>query len=137
MARLSSLALAELSDRELLLLIVDLRDENGVVTTQQIAEKLDLSTARPKNSVGIRLAWMRRYGVVAYAPEGPGWVLTDVGERVAGGQLKNGQVSTIGGLLPEQGLDAAIELGRMYRRIGVSEAHMLRRGWQYGSGRRS
>lgn len=137
--RLTSLRLSEFSDRELLQLIVDLRDAAGVVTSQQIAEALDPDTDQPVSCVGVRLGWMRRYGAVEHAPEqnGPGWVLTSVGERIARlGHLKAGQERMLGELEPEQGLDAALALGRLYKRVGVTESIMLRRGWQHASGRR-
>jgi hypothetical protein len=141
MARLNSLRLAEFSDRELLALVVDLRDENaGVVTTQQLADTLQPQSKNPTNCVGTRMGWMRRYGAVERVEVSDGtvgWRLTSVGERIAAGTLKRGQLAVIEALLPEQGLDAALALGQMYRRIGKTESVMLRRGWAHGSGRRS
>lgn len=132
--RLTSLRLDELSDRELLHVILDLRDAAGVVTSGEIAERLDPDHPHPTNCVGIRLGWLRRYGAVAYAPDGkPGWVLTDVGERIATGGLRAAQQRMLDELGGEQGLDAAIALGGLYHRLGQTEATLLRRGWQYAS----
>lgn len=138
MSRLTSLRNEEFSDRELLALMIDLRDASGVVTSQQIAEALDPDAASPVQCVGIRLGWMRRYGVVEWASDGVlGWQLTDKGERVANGQLKAAQQQALESLGPEQGLDAALMLGSLYRRLEYTEATMLRRGWQHGSGRKN
>jgi len=135
--RLTSLRLDEFGDRELLALMVDLRDASGVVTTAQIAEALEPDSPHPTNCVGIRLGWMTRYKVVEHAPNGtPGWRLTKAGEAVAAGQLTTEQAKVLDTLDPAQGLDAALALGRFYRRIGVVESTMLRRGWQHASGRR-
>jgi|SRR5215471_14434766 len=137
MARLTSLRLAEFSDRELLALMIDLRDERGVVTSYQIAEALDPDAKHPTSCVGIRLGWMRRYHVVEQAPNGtPGWQLTEKGEKLANGQLRAAQLKVLEGLDPSQGLDAALALGSFYRRLDYTEATMLRRGWQHASGKR-
>jgi|SRR6516162_2550576 hypothetical protein len=137
MSRLTSLKLDEFSDRELLALILDIRDPKGLVTSVQIASVLDPDHKHPVQCVGIRMGWMKRYGAVAKAPEGAeGWVLTETGERIARGELGPRQQAILETLRPEQGLDAALELGRLFRRIGFTEATLLRRGWQHASGRR-
>jgi hypothetical protein len=139
MARLTSLRLNEFSDRELLALMIDLRNERGVVTTQQIADALDPDAENPTSCVGIRLGWMVRYHVVEHSQngDGPGWKLTDIGERFAHAGLRPALQKALDTLPPEQGLDAALLLGAMYRRVGMTEATLLRRGWQHASGRRA
>jgi len=139
MPRLSSLRNSDYSDRELLMLIVDLRDERGVCTSTQIAEALDPDAKHPTQCVGIRLGWMRRYGVVEYVQQNghpAGWCLTSSGERMAHAGLKGTARRLLESLPPEQGAEAAMMLGDLYRRLGYTESIMLRRGWQHASGRR-
>jgi hypothetical protein len=136
--RLTSLRLEEFSDRELLALIVDLRNPKGVVTSLEIAEQLDPDAENPVSCVGIRLGWLRRYGVVERVDDGdgPGWRLTSKGEQVAHAGLRRTLENALDTLPPEQGMEAALMLGRLYQRSGFTEATMIRRGWQYASKRK-
>jgi hypothetical protein len=134
MPRLHSLRLDEFSDRELLALMIDLRDERGIVTSYQIADSLDPDAKHPTQCVGIRLGWLRRWQIVDRVDGG--WKLTRKGEKIAAGELQAEQLQAIESLSAEQGLDAALALGQLYQRIGYSEAVMLRRGWQHAAARR-
>lgn len=133
--RLANLRLESYSDRELLLLMKDLRDENGHVQSEEIADRLDLDHPKPLQCVGIRMAWMRRYGVVDFQRQLKVWYLTSKGEAIANGGLTKAQTKALESISAERGMEAVMALGSRYREFGEIEATMMRRAWKYSVGR--
>ena len=133
--RPSSLSLMDFSDRELLNVILDHEDANGYVTSEQLLEGIGLNHKHAKSCVGIRLAWMRRYGVVD-RHEKRGWTLTSVGRKIALGALSDDEKKVLRNLTSEQLMEATRVLTGRYSRVGATASTMMRRAWQNGTGRR-
>ncbi len=111
---LGGLTLADLSDREFLLVI---RDAGGVlpvyVTSTEIADHLNLTGENPTRSISARLAWMKRLGAVEREYERnsvtgniketrdgrpvhtQGWALSDLGFQMAVGKLNKAQKASL------------------------------------------
>lgn len=142
MKRLQDLRLESFSDRELLLLLIDLRNEDGLVTTEEIADALQLDHPNPYQCIGIRMSWMKRYGVVdhrtvrtRFNPSMKVWYLTSKGEGIAKGKLNAREERLFQHLhmFPEKGMNAAMALGDVYRSLSGVEAAMTRRAWRYAT----
>lgn len=133
--RPKSLALMEFSDRELLNVILDVEDENGYVTSEQIMEAVGLDHKHARSCVGIRFAWMRRYGVVD-RHEKKGWTLTPIGRKIALGALNDEEKLVLRNLTSDQLMEATRVLTGRYARAGQTASTMMRRAWQSGTGRR-
>src|SRR3954470_16747863 len=59
---IDSLRIEDFSDREFLLIVADVASEDdGWADSEQVAQRMDLSTRRLASS---RLSWLRRYGAV-------------------------------------------------------------------------
>lgn len=99
---LESLRLDEFSDREFLLVMIDLADADGWVESDRVQAQLDLAK---RAIASTRLSWLQRYGAVEREHERDAagnlrytrggqirwtqrWRLTDIGEQMALGQLR-------------------------------------------------
>jgi hypothetical protein len=121
------LRLDEFSDRELLALIADLRDEAGYVQSLDIAVALNLGEGG-KQSASVRLSWMRRYGVVDY--DDGGWCLTDDGERALQASASKGLTKAVEATSDPSLLEATHLLAERRRRAGSVFQTLSRREWQ-------
>jgi hypothetical protein len=112
MAALESLRLADMSDREVLLIVHDLQDSEGWVDSLDMADRMGMKHDRRRSTVASRLAWLRRYGamereflwdensnpIVNRKGEhrmGQRWRLTAIGEVIALGKLKAAQEKAV------------------------------------------
>src|SRR5262245_7329546 len=117
---LEHLRLADLSDREVLMAMLDLTDDpESYVNSDDVAKQLGMKGDRAKQCVAIRLSWMSRYGAVEREllydenrnpivtragdhKRGQGWRPTEVGEAIADGSLKANQERMLDGLTDAQ-----------------------------------
>ncbi len=84
------------TDRELLHLIADCADAEGIATSEDIAAALGYGSTngvKPATKVVTRLAWMTRFGMLARVElqkgqKGSRWILTDLGRALMGGRLR-------------------------------------------------
>jgi len=117
-----------------LALIGDLRDTNGWVTSREIADRVGIAgtEAHATRSVGVRLGWMRRYGVVVKNDDNGKvrWRLTADGERVLAARLGRGAVTALTGVSEEQLLAAAHVLTNRYAGSRHTYRTLVRREWQ-------
>lgn len=143
------LTLLDLSDREFLLLCLDVAEEDGYFDAQAIADQLDLLHRRTASS---RLSWLARWGAVErehlrdhtgairYHRDGrvmhtQRWCLTELGEGVAHGALKAGQSRTLEGLRDDQLVEVTRWLSQ--RTKGANGlGRLAKREWRYGHGLR-
>jgi hypothetical protein len=142
---LERLTIDDYSDREFLLVLVDVADGDGWATSLDIADRLDLAHKAIASS---RLSWLRRWGAVEreherdeagnlrYHRDGRAmhtqrWRLTDAGRALAVGSLKKGQESTLAKIGDEQLLVVTRWLSERTRSTGVS-AKLAQREWRYG-----
>jgi len=138
---LTALTLLDYSDRELLLLVMDLSDadKDGFTSSHQIADALGVEGEHRLNSVGSRMAVLRRIGAVERDFNAPKshtarWTVTPMGRLLASGSLTASLQKSLDGLKPEQMLLAARVVARTYRTAPETAGMMLRREMRYASG---
>lgn len=140
-----SLKLEDYSDHELLALVNDLSDGTGFVTSGAIAEALgqagdDLKS--PTRNVSIRLAWLKRYGVMETAEEEidgkrtRGWRVTHEGAALLSGSLRKAQQEALEGLTEDRVFALARVFGQRFVNSGGMAAKMMEREFRYATGAR-
>jgi len=136
---LHALTVYDYSDRELLLIIMEICEANdGYADSTQIAEALGVRSEHPKQSVGSRLAVLRRIGAVMKDPEAPKsansrWAVTPIGEAVARGRLRATTERTLESMDEGQLLLLTRVLTKRYRGANQTASQLLRREWMTGT----
>lgn len=136
MASLEHLRLGDLSDREILLTLRDVADDDGYAYAQDIADGLSMGGDHPHRSVAVRLSWLRRYGAVDR--EFPGtykqgrWRLTPTGSELAMGTLKASQERLLDGLTDAQVLAVTRHVAQQARMMGNhTSSKLIEREWKH------
>jgi prolyl-tRNA synthetase len=135
MAKLEHLRLGDLSDREILLTLRDVADDDGWATSLDISEQLSMGGDKPTQCVAQRLSWLRRYGAVD-REDGKGalrrWRLTEVGGRLAMGTLKANQERMLEGLDDAQVLAVTRYVAQQARHMGNhTSSKLIEREWKH------
>src|SRR3954469_1499469 len=143
---LDRLRIEDFSDREFLLIVADVAAEkDGWADSEQVAQRMDLSTRRLASS---RLSWLRRYGAVErehvrdehgnirYHRNGKPmhtqrWRLTTAGQMVAFGKLRKADETALGRLRDEQMLLVTRWLAERTAGDGTV-GKLVSREWRYG-----
>lgn len=133
-----SLRLEEFSDRELLFAIEDHSDEDGTVSSAELADGLGLSGLKnPRQNIAIRLSWLKRYGVVARDPQTKRWNLTYVGAQlVRGGLTAEQRTALTSDLSDERYYALMVEMTRVASDIGDEASIMIQRQWRFAQAER-
>lgn len=130
-----SLTLEDFSDRELLFALEEHSDADGFVSSKGLAEGMGLKEGMHRN-IAIRLAWLKRYGVVYREDESGRWGLTTAGERIMHGSLRAAERRALDAL-DEGRLYAAMEvLTTSYVDAHNEAATMAARHWRYAMAQR-
>lgn len=133
-----SMKLDDVSDREVLALLRDVADADGMVTTLDMATAMDLGTKHPLSNVGVRLAYLRRIGMLERDPDNKKWYLTSIGQQYVAGRLSATQQRALESLRTEGAAWAATEsLSALLKEAGDAQATMMRRQWQHGWAQRN
>lgn len=136
------------TDREMLLLIVRVLDEDGVASSEDVAEALGLGEKNglsPAGRVASRLSWMARFGFIERIdPHQLGrslkpslWILTPVGERLIEGKLTKAVESALDSA--DSGSHLLIMrrlVQRAYVDASYSTAVAVRREYQHNAAQR-
>lgn len=112
---------------------------NGAgVDAHELSELLgfEAESKEAHRSVGIRLAWMRRYGMVAYDESSKHWALSRSGRRVVQAQLKAPQLKVVKEMPDELMVETMAMVTSRFQRGDSMLGHMLRREFKYGTGLR-
>jgi hypothetical protein len=143
------LRLADMSDRELLLIMLDIAEDEGApVDPMDVADVLKIQGEHPRRCVSSRLSWLMRLGAVdkEFATDEHGNVirnrkgearttqryrLTNLGLRMATGEFRAAQSKALETMDDEQALLVARWLGERQRASGHEVATLLRREWTY------
>lgn len=129
---MAGLKLEEFSDRELMQIMAEIGDEEGWCTVPEFAAKVKISHPNPNNCVGVRFAWMRRYGVLER--DGDHWRLTDTGEAILSARLSGGASQALRRVGQSTGMLAVEMLTAVYQEAkGRPAGHLMRRAWRRGT----
>jgi hypothetical protein len=121
----------------LLLKIADEGDNEGWVETRQLASALGAPDEEKINGVGVRLGWMRRFGMLEHDDKTKMWRLSPGGDRVTQARLKAAKARTIEAVPDEALIDVMAHVTTRYRLGDPILATMLRREFQFGTDPRS
>jgi len=124
-----SVTLYDFRDLDLLLRLFD----DGGMTSTQMAESLGVKDNR---AAGMRLAWMRRFGMVDLDEASGAWSVSPGGKRVIQSKLRANQIAVIEKFPDEAMVEAMAQVTSRYHRGEPMLAHMLRREFLYGTKRR-
>lgn len=149
---LRSMRNVDLSDRELLLRLLDIADDDGWTTAKDLASALNLQREQPHRFVSSRLGWLARadYGAVEreYVYDVHGnvvrtaagkprttqrWRLTPIGQALAVGRLRAGERRAFEELEDEQLLVAMRVLTQRLREAPTTPQKLAKREWRYGT----
>jgi len=128
-----SFSLYDFRDLDLMLKIADAGDHEGWVETRELASMLGVDEGDKANGVGIRLSWMRRFGMLDFDAERRMWRLSSGGERVTNAKLRAARAKTIDELPDEQLVEVMAHVTTRYRLGDPVMATMLRREFAYGT----
>lgn len=110
------------------------------MSSHEIAQEMGLVKNEEDDgaqSVGVRLSWMRRFGMVAFDGERKLWTLTDGAERVMEAQKIAAMTRTIEAVPDESMVEVMAHVTSRYRLGDPMMAALLRREFQYGTSPRS
>jgi hypothetical protein len=125
--------LYDFRDLDLMLKVEERADNNGWAPTSDLASSLGFDDdLRP---LGIRLAWMSRYGMVENQRHGTAslWRLTDGGLRVIDARLRAAQSRSIEALPDESMVQVMANITSRFHHGSPMMAHMLRREFLFGT----
>lgn len=108
-----------------------LRLNEGDLTAAQLADAIGMTG----NGMASRLAWMRRFGFVER--EAGTWGLTAAGSRIVRSKLLAAQTRAIESVPEASLVEVMAHVTVRYREGDVVNAHLLRREFMHGTGRRS
>jgi hypothetical protein len=154
MAALEHLRLADISDREILLTLIDIAnddpaDNDGWVDGPDIAQRLGMKGERPGRCVATRMSWLQRYGAVEREllydangnpitnrntgehKRGQRWRPTEVGHAVASGAMKKSQQNALDAMDDAQLLLTARFVADAARGSSGAGAKMIEREWKH------
>jgi hypothetical protein len=109
---------------------------NGGITSADIAHELGFNPEDGARPVGIRLAWMRRYGMVAFDDDNRLWKLSRGGKRVTAAHLRAPALRTIETLPDETMVEVMAHVTSRFQRGDTLLGHMMRREFLFGTQKR-
>jgi hypothetical protein len=141
------LTIEDMSDREFLLAVHDLREDDGWTDSEAIRERLDLAERRIAST---RLSWLARWGAVEreYRTDEDDrprlrkngaffytqrWRLTVAGAALAHGQLRPSQLNWLDRVDDTQLLQATAWLAQRMHSGGDVTAKLIQREWRYST----
>jgi hypothetical protein len=128
-------SLYDLRDLDIMFKLADLENGDGQATAE-IAESLGFAAEEHNRNVGIRLAWMRRYGMLAFDDTHKLWSLSRGGQRVVQAHELAPSLRALESLPDEAMVDAMAQITSRFQRGETMLAVMLRREFLYGTKRR-
>lgn len=128
---MARMTMYDVRDLDLMLKIRDEQNDVGEITAEELAAALGIPD--DVRNVAIRLAWMRRYGMLTFNGERRGWSLAKGGERVVASKLKAAQATQIDALDDGQMVDVMAHVTTRYRYGDPLIATLLRREFAYGT----
>ena len=132
-----ALTLEEFSDPELLASFVEHADEEGQISSTELADALGLSGLKhPRQNVAIRLSWLKRYGVLYRDEKTHKWGLTREGQALLNGNLRATERRALEGLDQARLYAVVQEVSRSMLSAHDEAATMAARQWRYSLAQR-
>jgi DNA-binding IclR family transcriptional regulator len=128
-------SLYDFRDLDILQKIAAEEDAEGWVELEPLARSLGLGDDHNRN-VAVRLAWMRRYGMLARDDEKGLWRLSPGGLRVVQAKVKAAAQHDLEELPDEAMVEVMANVAARYRFADATTAHLLRREFLFGTQRR-
>lgn len=129
--------LYDFRDLDLMVKIADVGDELGRISAPDLANEAGLNTDNGgSRAMGIRLAWMKRYGFVVYDDKEHLWALSSGGRRVIEAHMKASQQKTIERIPDESLVEVMAHVTSRFRLGDPLNAQLLRREFMFGTQRR-
>jgi hypothetical protein len=125
------LTLYDVRDLDLMLRIQDSGDDRGEISAVELADALGMD--EDTRAVAMRLAWMRRYGMLDYHEERKTWGLANGGRRVIEAKSRAANTDVIPDVPDEQLVDVMAHVTTRYRLGDPVIATLLRREFAYGT----
>jgi hypothetical protein len=130
--RRSGATLYDFRDADVMFRLAEEGDDEGWIETEYLAGALGFNGDHLRN-VGIRLGWMRRYGMVERDEKRGLWRLSPGGQRVVQARLRAAAVRELEALPEEALIEAMSSVVQRYRFVDAMTAHLLRREFMYGT----
>lgn len=127
-------SLYEFRDLDLMLAIQEANGGSGI-SAMELSETIGLGEEGSR-AAAIRLAWMRRFGMVHYDEKTHLWLLSRGGERVTEAKLKGAASRAIDAVPEEALVDVMAHVTSRWRHGDPMVAQLLRREFLYGTARR-
>jgi hypothetical protein len=125
-------SLYDFRDHDLMLRLSDL----GEISSHDLAQELGLDSEATQ-AAGVRLAWMRRFGMVRFDQKKRLWSLSQSGERIVAAKRRAALKKLVDEMPEGELIEAMAYITARYRLGEPMVAHMLRREFVYGTSPRS
>ena len=107
------------------------------VTAAELAEAIGIANGDGIRAVGMRFAWMKKFGMLDYDEKKHLWTLTDGADRVMAAQQIAAMTTVIEKVPDESMVEIMAHVTSRFRLGDPMVATMLRREFQYGTSPRS
>lgn len=107
------------------------------ISAADLAEGMGWNGADGVRAIGMRFAWMKKYGMLAYDDKRHLWTVSEGGERVLESHIRAASRKVIEALPAEALVEHMAHITSIYRLGDPMVAHLLRREFQYGTSPRS
>jgi hypothetical protein len=125
-----SLTLYDFRDIDLMMKLAE--EGASGATAPEVAEALGFNSDGTQ-SVGVRFAWMRKYGMLAFDPVKHIWTVSEGGERVIRAHERAAGIKKIEKVPDEQLVDVVSHVTSRWRLGDPMIADMLRREFMFGT----
>ena len=130
----SHATLYDFRDIDLMMKIADETERR--ISAQEMAEAIGLGENGGTRAVGIRLAWMKRYGFVSYDEREHQWALSAAGERITAAHMRAAQIKALEAVPDEAMVEVMSHVTSRYRHGDAVMAQLLRREFLFGTQKR-
>jgi hypothetical protein len=109
----------------------------GGISAADLATELGWDNHDGTRAIGMRFAWMKKYGMLDYDDKHHLWIISNGGERVLAAQRAAALTSTIEAVPDESMVEVMAHVTSRFRLGDPMVAHLLRREFIYGTSPRS
>lgn len=118
-------------------LMVKVAASGAGISSADLATDLGWDNGDGTRAIGMRFAWMKKYGMLDYDEKNHLWLLTDGGERVIAAHKAAALTQVIEAVPDESMVEVMAHVTSRFRLGDPMMAHLLRREFLYGTSPRS